>query len=167
MLLRVQIPEADAVSNPVALSLIRWVPATYVEREGEDRVRVAVFANLPKSLDVAIRLIGEAVEMPRARVSVNDRPVASINKLWSALNCYRESLAEPDRQAYCARRAATVSDVGACPGKACISHCQFICTRCLQVSRELGAPPVSAQLHQIAVQAEVDWCPNLRLAHRA
>ncbi|MGH7232738.1 MAG: hypothetical protein ACREJU_15475 [Nitrospiraceae bacterium] len=40
--------------------------------------------------------------------------------------------------------------------RTCLSHCQFMCTRCLGVVHERGAPPVRAQLDAIAVQAEVE-----------
>ncbi len=166
MEISVRIPEAEAASSPTFLSLIRSVPASYVEREGGTRTHVLLFTNLPVSLDLAIRLIAQAVDLPQARVMVNDRPVVSLNKFWSALNCYRDSLTESDLEAYCARRAARVGDAGACPDRACLSHCQFICTRCFEVTRERGAPPVSLQLQQIAIQAEVDWCPNLHLPTR-
>jgi hypothetical protein len=35
--------------------------------------------------------------------------------------------------------------------------------RCLQVVREIGASPVCAQLKAIAIQAEAEWCPNLKM----
>ena len=69
-----------------------------------------------------------------------------------------------DPAVYCAQRAARVGDAGACPDRACPSHCQFMCSRCVGVSREQGAPVMLLQLQRIARQAEVDWCPNLRIA---
>jgi hypothetical protein len=161
--LTLRIPGAEAGDCPELSRLIKTAPVTYVERDAGSPTRVIHFPGLPKAIDLALQLIAATVDMPRLEAVVNDRPVANLGKFWSALNCYRDSLAVVDVAAHCARRAARVEDAGACPDKACLSHCQFICTRCLQVSRERGAPPVSLQLRQIAVQAEVEWCPNLRL----
>ncbi|MBI4400497.1 MAG: hypothetical protein HY581_02555 [Nitrospirae bacterium] len=163
MQLSVWIPESDAATFPTARILARLSPAFHTEGEGKERAYVATFADLPEYLDQAVRLIGEVINLPGVRVSINARPVLSLTKFWSALLCYRDSLREQDPQAYCMRRAARLGDAGGCPDRACLSHCQFICTRCLQVARESGAPPVSAQLHAIARQAEVEWCPNLCL----
>jgi hypothetical protein len=124
---------------------------------------MAIFPDLSLSFDLVERLIGAASELPDVQVSIDERPVKSLTKFLSALRCYRESLAELDPQAHCAREAARIGDAGSCPHRACVSHCQFICTRCLQVVREIGAPPIRAQLKAIAIQAEVEWCPNLRM----
>jgi hypothetical protein len=107
--------------------------------------------------------IEAAAELPDVQVSINDRPVESLTKCLSVLRCYHESLTELDLQAHCARQVTRIGDVGSCPDRACVSHCQFICMRCLEVVREIGAPPVRAQLKAIAIQAEVEWCPNLRM----
>ncbi|MGH7165246.1 MAG: hypothetical protein ACREIS_06955 [Nitrospiraceae bacterium] len=162
MRLSVWIPQFEAEASPAILNLVRAAPI-HVEGEGDAKAYVATFANLPQSLDLAVRLIGEVVDLPDVRVAINDRPVANLTRFWSVLICYRDSLGEPDADAYCLRRSARVSDVSGCPDRACLSHCQFICTRCLQVVHESGAPPVSTQLLAIACQAEVDWCPNLKL----
>ena len=124
---------------------------------------VAIFPDLSLSFDLVERLIEAAAELPDVHVSIDERPIESLMKFLSVLRCYRESLAELDSQAYCARQAARIGDVGSCPDRACVSHCQFICMRCLQVVREIGAPPIRAQLKAIAIQAEVEWCPNLRM----
>ena len=158
-----RIPETDAGDCPETLRLIKAAPTTHVGWDLGERTYVVSFSNLPDSIDLALHLIAATVDLPRVRVTVNDRPVAKVSKFWSALNCYRDSLAVVDVEAYCARRAARMGEAGACPDRACLSHCQFICTHCLQVTRERGAPPVSLQLRRIAIQAEVDWCPNLRL----
>jgi len=162
MHLSVRIPQPQAEASPAILSLVRAAPI-HVEGEGKAKAYVATFANLPQSLDLAVRLIGEAVNLPDALVTIDGRQVANLTRFWSVLICYRDSLTEPDAEAYCLRRSARVSDVSGCPDRTCLSHCQFICTRCLQLVHESGAPPVSAQLLAIARQAEVDWCPNLRL----
>jgi hypothetical protein len=85
-----------------------------------------------------------------------------LTRFWSALLCYQESLDGLDARSYCASKSAKLSNVAGCPDRTCLSHCQFICTRCLGVERDRGAESVQAQLQELAVQAEVDWCPNLR-----
>jgi hypothetical protein len=109
------------------------------------------------------RLIEAAAELPDVKVSIDDRPVESLTKFLSVLRCYRESLIELDPRAHCARQVARIGDVGSCLDRACVSHCQFICMRCIQVVLVIGAPPIRAQLKAIAIQAEVEWCPNLRM----
>jgi hypothetical protein len=126
-------------------------------------VYAAVFPDLSLSFELVERLIEAAAELPEVYVSIDERPVESLTKFLSALRCYRESLTELDPQTYCARQVARVGDAGSCPDRACVSHCQFICMRCLQVVREIGAPPIRSQLKAIAIQAEVEWCPNLRM----
>lgn len=161
--LTVRIPQCEATAFPAALSLARSAPAFHTEGEGNKRTYVATFDDLPRLIDLAVQLIGEAVNVPSVRVRINERDITRVGKFWTALLCYRESLHAPDPLSYCARQAARVSDAAGCPDRTCLSHCQFICTRCLAVVRESGAPPVSAQLRTIALQAEVEWCPNLRL----
>jgi len=163
MHLSVRIPESDAARFSTAPILARLAPDFHTEGEGKALAHVATFADLPDYLDVAVRLIGEAINLPDVQVTVNSRRVANLTKFWTALLCYRDSLAEPDPKAYCARLSARLSSLSGCPDRTCISHCQFICTRCLGVARETGAPPISTQLRAMAVQAEVDWCPNLTL----
>jgi hypothetical protein len=163
MSLTVRIPESDTERCPTARILAMLAPAFHTEGEGAERVYVATFTDLTEDLDPAVRLISEAINLPGIRVTVNGRPVGNLTKFWSALLCYRDSLREPDPQAYCARLAGRLSSLSGCPDRTCVSHCQFICTRCLGVVRETGAPPISTQLRAIAAQAEVDWCPNLTL----
>ena len=163
MKLVVRIPESATDSFPDVLSLARLAPSFTIEGQGKERSCVAIFTDLPQSLDLAVRLIGEVIKIPGLRVSINARRVMSLTRFWSALICYRESLDEPDPRVYCVRKAARFSDVAGCPDKTCLSHCQFICTRCLGVIREHGTPPIPTQLKAIAVQAEVEWCPNLKL----
>jgi hypothetical protein len=163
MQLTVRIPESDTERCPTARILAMLAPDFHTEGEGRERVYVAAFADLTADLDPAARLIGEAINLAGLRVTVDGRPVGNLTKFWSALLCYRDSLREPDPRAYCARLATRLSSLSGCPDRACVSHCQFICTRCLGVARETGAPPISIQLREIAMQAEVDWCPNLIL----
>lgn len=163
MRLALRIPQSESETLPLVLSLARSAPVFRTETEGRTPVCLAIFPDLSLSFDLVERLIGAASELPDAQVSIDERPVKSLTKFLSALRCYRESLAELDPQAHCARQAARIGDAGSCPDRACVSHCQFICTRCLQVVREIGAPPIRSQLKAIAIQAEVEWCPNLKL----
>jgi hypothetical protein len=101
------------------------------------------------------RLIGAAAELPDVQVSIDERPVEGLSKFLSVLRCYRESLAELDPQARCTRQAERIGDAGRCPDRACVSHCQFICMRCIQVVLVIGAPFIRAQLKAIAIQVEV------------
>jgi hypothetical protein len=133
------------------------------ETEGRTQAYRAFFPDLSLSFDLVERLIEAAAELPDVQVSIDDRPVKSLTKFLSVLKCYRESLCELDPQAHCTRQAARIRDVGSCPDRDCVSPCQFICMRCIQVVREIGAPPLRDQIKAIAIQAEVEWCPNLRV----
>ena len=159
-----RIPGTDSGDCPETLRLIKAAQTTYVERDAGGRTYVVHFTDLPESIDLALQLIAATVELPEVRVAVNDRRVADLSKFWSALNCYQESLAVVDVEAHCARRAARAGEADACPDRACLSHCQFICTRCQQVTPGRNAAPGSLQLRQIATQAEVEWCPNLKMS---
>lgn len=161
--LTVWIPESDAATFPSVRILARLAPVFDTEGEGTPRTYVAEFPDLPEYLDQAIRLIGEVINLPGVLVTIEGRAVANLTQFWSALLCYQNSLGEHDRQAYCARQADRVGEAAGCRVWTCQARCQFICTRCLQVVRKSGAPPVSDQLRQIAIEAEVEWCPNLRL----
>ncbi len=163
MRLALRIPQSESETLPLVLSLARSAPVFRTETEGRTPAYTAIFPDLSLSFDLVERLIGAASELSDAQVSIDERPVNSLTKFLSALRCYRESLADLDPLAHCARQAARIGDAGSCPDRACVSHCQFICTRCLQVVREIGAPPIRSQLKAIAIQAEVEWCPNLRM----
>lgn len=163
MRLALRVPNSKSETLPLVLSLYRSAPMFRIETEGRTMAYVAIFSDLSLSFDLVERLIEAAAELPDVQVSIDERPVESLTKLLSVLRCYRESLIELDPQTHCARQVARIGDVGSCPDRACISHCQFICMRCLQVVREIGAPPIHAQLKAIAIQAEVDWCPNLKM----
>ncbi len=163
MRLALRIPHSKSEALPLVLSLYRSAPMFRIETEVRTMTYVAIFPDLSLSFDLVERLIEAAAELSDVQVLINERPVESLTKFLSVLRCYRESLTELDSQAHCTRQVARVGDVGSCPDRACVSHCQFICMRCLQVVREIGAPPVRDQLKAIAIQAEVDWCPNLRM----
>lgn len=162
MRLTVRIPKSEGETLPAALSLARSAPLFETESRQQAPAYVATFPDLSLSLDLVERLISEVMEIPGTQAFIDARPVANLTKFWSALLCYRESLAD-DPRAYCAQQAARVGDAAGCPNQSCASHCRFICTRCFQVAREKGMPPVAEQLRTIAVQAEVEWCPNLHL----
>lgn len=163
MRLTIAIPESQIVEAPAVLRLVRMAPACEVEADEEGPAYVARFDDFPQSVDLAARLIEGACDLRGVRITVDAQPVLSRTKFYNALLCYRESMGVPDQEAYCARQAAKVGEAGGCPDRACMSHCQFMCSRCLGVAREQGAPPISVQLQAIARQAEVDWCPNLRM----
>lgn len=162
MNLIVCISEYRVESFPDVLMLAKLAPTFTVEGHGQYRTCVAIFADVPRSLDLAVRLIGEVINIPGVCVSIDGRQVRNLTRFWSALLCYHESLDEPDVRSYCASKSAKLSDVAGCPDHTCLSHCQFTCTRCLDVERDRGAESVHAQLQELAVQAEVDWCPNMR-----
>lgn len=163
MRLVLRIPQSESETLPLVLSLARSAPKFRLETDGRSPAYMAIFPDLSLSFDLVERLIVAASELPDIQGSIDGRPVEGLTKFLNVLRCYRESLAVLDPQAHCASRAARVGDVGGCPDRTCVSHCQFICSRCLGVARELGAPPISVQLREIARQAEVDWCPNLRM----
>lgn len=163
MRLALRILHSKSEALPLVLSLAHSAPMFQTETEGRTSVSTAIFPDLSLSFDLVERLIGAAAELPDVQVSIDERPVESLTKFLSVLRCYRMSLAELAPQVHCARQVARIGDAGNCPDRVCVSHCQFICMRCLQVVREVGAPPVRAQLKTIAIQAEVEWCPNLRI----
>ncbi|WP_447976960.1 hypothetical protein [Candidatus Nitrospira bockiana] len=164
MRLVVRIPEQSCQTYPDAACVARLAPNARLEGEGDQRALVATFDRLPEDLDLAVRLIAEVVPVPDVWISINARRVVSPTRFWSALICYRDSLDEPDARTYCAQKSAQCSDAAGCPNRTCLSPCQFICTRCLSIVHERGSPPLAAQLEAIAVQAEVEWCPNLTVA---
>jgi hypothetical protein len=163
MRLTVGVPESEAAATPAILRLIRAASAWQVEAEEEGPVYVAVFDEFPRSLDPVIQLLDAASDLSRVQVSIDGRQVANVTELWSVLLCYQESLGEQNKEAYCARRAGQVGEAAGCPVRTCVVRCPFICARCFQVVRERGGLPMIEQLRHIAIQAEVEWCPNLRL----
>lgn len=162
--LTIWLPEDAADQAPALRNLANVAPVFhYVKGEEETGGYLTEFPDLTEFLHVVVMLMEEAVKMPGVQLTINDRPVARPTQFWSALLCYWESQAEPNVADYCLRRSARVGDVSGCPNRACLTHCQFICTRCLDIARERGAPPVGAQLLEIARRAEVEWCPNLKM----
>lgn len=161
--LSIQITESGDEGFPAALSLARTATTLEIKSDGKGRSYLAVFADLTESLDQVIRLFGELVKISGVQATIDDRRIDSLTQFWSALLCYRESLDEPNPHDHCLRKSVRVSDVSGCPDRTCVTHCQFICTRCLDLAHNTGSPPMAVQLLAIARQAEADWCPNLRL----
>jgi hypothetical protein len=157
----IRIPGATADLFPDLVLLATLAPVFSVDTEEGDDVFVAAFPHLQGPW-----------------VSINARRVTRSTRFWRALLCYRESIDEPDAHRYCATKAGKVVDAEACPDPTC----QFLCSRCIGVVRgqgassvlvQVGKKPVSASgragekpLDMIAIQAEVDWCPNLRLTSK-
>ena len=56
MNLIVRIPEPAAAACPDVLILARLAPPFTMEGQGQDRTCVAIFTDLPESLDLAVRL---------------------------------------------------------------------------------------------------------------
>lgn len=163
MRLVLRIPQSKSEALPLVLSLARSAPTFRTETEGRTSVSTAIFPDLSLSFDLVERLIEAAVELPCVGLSIDDRPVESLTKFLSVLRCYCESLTELDPHVHCAHQVTRIGDVGSCPDRACVSQCQFICMRCIQVVRKIDAPPLRDQIKAIAIQAEVEWCPNLRM----
>ena len=165
MRLSIAIPEAQVVDAPTLLRLIRMAPACEIEAGELGSAYVAVFEDFPKSVGVVARLIEEAWDLREVRIMLERRPVVSRINFYIALRCYHESLSASNPTAHCHQQSAKVGTERGCPDRACVSHCQFICSRCVGVSRYRDAQPIPIQLRDLARQAEVDWCPNLRIAN--
>jgi hypothetical protein len=162
--LSIAIPEAQVVEAPALLRLVRMAPACDVEAHEEGASYVALFDDFPKSVEIVARLIEEAWDLRDIRINLEARPVLRRINFYVALLCYQKSLDAADPEVYCRRQAEKVGNDRGCPDRSCVSHCQFICSRCVGVSRHRGASPIPMQLLEMARQAEVDWCPNLRIA---
>ncbi len=164
MHLSIAISEAQVVEAPTLLRIVRMAPACDVEADEQGASYVALFDDFPKSVEMVTRLIEEAWDLRDVHITLEGRPVVSRIHFYAALRCYHESLDTPDAKAYCLQQAEKVGADGGCPERSCPSRCQFMCSRCVGLSRERGAPPMASQLLELARRAEVDWCPNLRIA---
>lgn len=164
MRLSIAIPEAQVVEAPTLLRIVRMAPACDIEASEQGAAYVAVFEDFPSSVETVARLIEEAWDLQDVWITLDSRPVVSRINFYVALRCYHVSLGAPDAKAYCLQQAAKVGTDGGCPDRSCLSHCQFICSRCVGLSRHQGATPISLQVMDMARRAEVDWCPNLRIA---
>ncbi|MBL8039676.1 MAG: hypothetical protein JNN16_19460 [Nitrospira sp.] len=164
MRLSIAIPEAQMVDAPTLLRLVRMAPVCDIEAGEEGALYLAFFEDFPKSAETVARLIEEAWDLDHVRILLEERPVVSRINFYVALRCYHGSLSAPDAEAYCLQQAAKVGTDKGCPDRSCLSHCRFMCSRCVGLSSDQGAPPISSQLWELARQAEADWCPNLHLA---
>ena len=162
----VVIPESEAEALSQALILARKAPILETRRDGQGSTQTAIFPDLDASLATVVPLIGELTNVPGARVTINEREVSSLNRFWTALLCYRESLAEPNPHDHCLRFSARLNEFGGCPDQTCLSPCQFLCTRCIGLTTGKGGRSLESQLRDLARQAEVDWCPNLGFSGR-
>ena len=134
MHLVVHIPyQADEESSR-AVSLARQAPSFTMEWTGSGRMDIAIFPSLPTGLDLAVQLVGEAIQIPGAWTSINARPLSTLTKLWQRLNCYRDGLEAPDRQRYCLEKTAFFNTLVGCEGHRCPVPCQFICTPCMRMT---------------------------------
>ena len=163
MHLSIAIPEAQVVDAPTLLKLIRMAPVCDVEADEDGAEYVALFEDFPTSVGIVVQLIEEAWDLRDVHITLEGRPIMSRINFYVALRCYRTSLSAPDAEAYCYQQSAKVGAERGCPDRSCVSHCQFICSRCVGVSRYRNARPIPTQLRELARQAEVDWCPNLHI----
>jgi hypothetical protein len=161
------LPESDSEAFLTAIGLARRAPIFETFGTGTERSFRATFTDMARSLDVVIRLIGEASRCQGAHATIDEREVASLTRFWSALICYQESLAEPNPHEHCLRFSAKLNQFSGCPDQTCLSPCQFLCTRCLGFVNDQKGRSIRAQLTDLARQAEVDWCPNLGLSDRS
>ncbi len=166
MRLSIAIPEAQVVDAPTLLRLIRMASVCDVEADEQGAEYVALFDDFPKSVEIVARLIEEAWDLRNVHITLEGRPVLSRINFYAALCCYQESLGVTDAKAYCMQQAAAVDADRGCPEGLCLSHCRFLCSRCVGLSRDRGAPAMLSQLLELARRAEVDWCPNLRMEER-
>ncbi len=163
MHLSIAIPEAQVVDAPTLLKLIRMAPVCDAEADELGAEYVAFFEDFPASVEIVARMIEEAWDLRDVHITLEGRSVVSRINFYAALRCYQESLSAPDAEAYCLEQAEKVGADRGCLERSCLSHCRFICSRCVGLSREQGASPMSSQLLEMARRAEVDWCPNLHI----
>lgn len=162
--LTIRFPAAACEVAPALLVLARRAAQFRASGTGVAASYEAAFSNVTESLDPVIELVGEAQKSSDVTVMVDGRGVSSLTRFWSTLLCYRESLGESDPHHHCLRHSARLNQFSGCPDQACLSPCQFLCTRCLGLARGKGGPALVIQLQDLARQAEVDWCPNLRFS---
>lgn len=122
---------------------------------------VLTFPELPRGIDLALRVIGESVRIPGAWATVGGQRMSSLVALWNRLDCYRQSLPHIDRIAYCQGRAAALRSLLGCGVPACATPCQFVCPQCMVKENAQLASLVHPETHMLLVFGEIDWCPNL------
>jgi hypothetical protein len=163
MHLVVHIPYRPDDESARALSLARRAPSFTMERVEDRKVAIAIYSSLPAGIDEAIRLVGEAVQLPGAWASMDSKRVSSLAKLWQRLACYRESLDVEDAMRYCREKSALFNTLVGCEEHHCPVPCQFICTPCMKMKQE-GKTVIPAYRYKVAVElAEIEWCPRLHL----
>ncbi|MEC4890309.1 MAG: hypothetical protein RI101_09650 [Nitrospira sp.] len=164
MNLVVHIPHRVTEEDSGALSLAQRAPTFIMESEGEERVCIATFPDLPKGIDLALQLIGESVRIHGAWASINARPISNLTKLWQRLECYRESLLVDDVRRHCLEKSALFHTLVGCEVSRCPVSCQFLCTPCRLMLQDDLDPSLSVSIADAATFAEVEWCPHLAAA---
>jgi len=162
----VHIPHRGTEPELNALSLAQRAPTFTMEWVNNERVSVAIFASLPTGIDLALQLIGAAIHIEGAWASVNTKPISSLTKLWQRLDCYRGSLATTHLKRYCQEKSAMFNSLVGSDHHLCPVPCQFVCTPCMRMTQEGSGVSVTQRHDVAATLAEVDWCPNLRLASK-
>ncbi len=166
MRLIIGVPAADVRGHPnLFLLMLAACAETQVNRMACETV--ATLEDFPAQLDLALDLVEAVSQLRQARVTMNGRAVADLDRLWGTLSCYRESLAEADPQAYCRRQAARVGEASGCPEAGCVPHCSFLCTSCVEISEAQAVLSFGERLRMAATQPEVKWCPNLSPSRRS
>ncbi|HSE59860.1 MAG TPA: hypothetical protein VLA99_14260, partial [Nitrospiraceae bacterium] len=91
MRLIIGVPTGEVRGRP---SLFLLMLAACAETEGDRIVgeTVASLDDFPAQLDLALDLVETVSQLRPARATMNGRPVADLNRLWSTLSCYRDSL---------------------------------------------------------------------------
>lgn len=162
--LTMRFPAAACESAPALLALARRAPQFRASGTDAAASYEAAFSDVTEALDPVIELVGEAQKSSDVTVMVDGRAVSSLTRFWSTLLCYRESLGESDPHHHCLRHSARLNQFSGCPDQTCLSPCQFLCTRCLGVAQGKSGAALVSTLKDLARQAEVDWCPNLRFS---
>ena len=132
-----------------------------IEETGCGPHHVLTFPELPRAIDLALRVIGELVRIPGAWATVGGQRMSSLVSLWNRLDCYRQSLPHVDRIAYCQGRAATLRFLLGCGVQSCATPCQFVCPQCSVKENPSTAFLVHPETQMLLVLGEIEWCPNL------
>lgn len=164
MRLSIAIPEAQILEAPVVLHLIRKARTSDIEADDQGPVYVAYFEDLLRSVDVVARLIEESRDPHRIRIEVEGRPVMDPVTFYQTLLCYRTSLRASDPVDYRLQQSSLGDADGRCPDQSCVYQCPFICSQCVGAVGRRDARPTPTRLLEMARRADVDWCPNLRIA---
>jgi hypothetical protein len=163
MHLVIHIPCRPDDESAQALSLARQAPSFTIEWVGDRKVAIAIYSSLPAGIDEAIRLVGEAVQLPGAWASMDSKRVSSLTRLWQRLSCYRDSLDVDNAKRYCREKSALFNTLVGCEEHDCPLPCQFVCTPCMKMKQE-GTAVIPANRYKVVVElAEIDWCPRLHL----